>query len=294
VGAHRVGASKGVRAQRARRLRPLPAAIVAATLAAIVGVAALPNASVVLLALSRDWYGTILPAGLTLDHVRAALAHDVVVPSIANSLRYVTLSTAFDLIVGTTIAYLVTRTRSRAARVLDAAAMLPLAVPGLVMAFGYLAISREGRPLAFLNPLRDPTALLVIAYAVRRLPFVVRSAAAGFAQISTTLEEAAATAGAGAISTFRRVTLPLLAPHLMAGAVFAFALSMLEVSDSLILAQRQATFPITKAIYDLFQLLGDGRQVAAALGLWAMLFLLSAIGFARGLLGGKLGNMFRL
>ena len=54
------------------------------------------------------------------------------------------------------------------------------------------------------------------------------------------------------------MTLPLLAPHLLAGGVFAFALSMLEVSDSLILAQRQATFPITKAIYDLFQLLGDG------------------------------------
>ena len=60
--------------------------------------------SVLLLALSRDWYGTILPSGLTLDHVRAALAHDVVVPSIGNSLRYVTLSTAFDLVVGTTIA----------------------------------------------------------------------------------------------------------------------------------------------------------------------------------------------
>ena len=294
TGAHRVGAAKGARAQRPRRLRPAAGALCAAIIAAIVGVAALPNVSVLLLALSRDWYGTILPSGLTLDHIRAALAHDVVVPSIGNSLRYVTLSTAFDLIVGTTIAYLVTRTRSRAARVLDAAAMLPLAIPGLVMAFGYLAISREGRPLSFLNPLRDPTALLVIAYAMRRLPFVVRSAAAGLAQISTALEEAAASLGAGAISTFTRVTLPLLAPHLMAGGVFAFALSMLEVSDSLILAQRQATFPVTKAIYDLFQLLGDGRQVAAALGLWAMVFLLSAIAFARGLLGGKLGNMFRL
>jgi iron(III) transport system permease protein len=249
---------------------------------------------VLLLALSRDWYGTVLPAGLTLDHVRAALSNDVVVPSIGNSLRYVTLSTAFDLVVGTTIAYLVTRTRSRAARVLDVAAMLPLAIPGLAMAFGYLAISREGRPLAFLNPLRDPTALLVIAYAMRRLPFVVRSAAAGLAQISSALEEAAASLGAGALSTFTRVTLPLLAPHLVAGGVFAFALSMLEVSDSLILAQRQATYPITNAIYNLSQLLGDGRQVAAALGLWAMLFLLSAIGVARGLVGGKLGNMFRL
>ena len=294
AGGHRLGAAKGVRGHRARRLRPLPGAIATAALAAVVGVAALPNVMVVLLAFARDWYDTILPSGLTLDHVRAALAHDVVVPSIANSLRYVTLATAFDLVVGTTIAYLVTRARSRAAQLLDATAMLPLAVPGLVMAFGYLAISREGRPLSFLNPLRDPTALLVIAYAVRRLPFVVRSAEAGFTQISVTLEEAAASVGAGAISRFRRVTLPLLAPHLLAGGVFAFALSMLEVSDSLILAQRQATFPITKAIYDLFQLLGDGRQVAAALGVWAMLFLLSAIGVARGLLGGKLGNMFRL
>ena len=294
AGAHRLGGGKGVRAHRARRLPPVSGALVAAALAAVVGIAALPNVSVVLLAFARDWYGTILPSGLTLDHVRSALSNDVVVPSIGNSLRYVTLSTAFDLVVGTTIAYLITRTRSRAAHVLDAAAMLPLAVPGLVMAFGYLAISREGRPLSFLNPMRDPTALLVIAYAVRRLPFVVRSAAAGFAQISVTLEEAAASLGAGAVSTFARVTLPLLTPHLLAGGVFAFALSMLEVSDSLILAQRQATFPITKAIYDLFQLLGDGRQVAAALGVWAMLFLLSAIAVARGLLGGKLGNMFRL
>ena len=294
AGGHRLGGGKGVRAHRPRRLGPGGGLLATAALATVVGLAALPNASVVLLAFARDWYGTILPTGLTIDHVRAALGNDVVVPSIANSLRYVTLSTAFDLIVGTTIAYLITRGRSRAAHVLDAAAMLPLAVPGLVMAFGYLAISREGRPLSFLNPMRDPTALLVIAYAVRRLPFVVRSAAAGFAQISVTLEEAAASLGAGAVSTFTRVTLPLLTPHLLAGGVFAFALSMLEVSDSLILAQRQATFPITKAIYDLFQLLGDGRQVAAALGLWAMLFLLSAIGVARRLLGGKLGNMFRL
>ncbi|HMF41068.1 MAG TPA: iron ABC transporter permease [Polyangia bacterium] len=294
LGGHRVGAVKGVRTQRPRPLRTFPAVLVAGALAAIVGIAALPNATVVLLALSRDWYDTVLPSGLTLEHFRTALAHDVVVPSIGNSLRYVSLSTAFDLVVGTAIAYLVTRTRSRAARVLDVASMLPLAVPGLVMAFGYLAISREGRPLAFLNPMRDPTALLVIAYAVRRLPFVVRSAAAGLAQVSTALEEAAASLGAGAISTFWRVTLPLLGPHLLAGGVFAFALSMLEVSDSLILAQRQATFPITKAIYDLFQLLGDGRQVAAALGVWAMLFLLSAIAVARGLVGGKLGNMFRL
>jgi iron(III) transport system permease protein len=291
---HVAGATKGARARRPVRPRPVVAALIVAVMCAFVGIAALPNVSVVLMAFARDWYGTVLPAGLTLDHVRAAIGHDMVVPSIGNSLRYVTLSTVFDLIFGTAIAYLVVRTPSRLARAIDVAAMLPLAVPGLVMAFGYLAITREGRPLAFLNPVRDPTALLVIAYSVRRLPFVVRSAAAGLTQVSVTLEEAAASLGAGTRRTFSRVTLPLLTPHLLAGGVFAFALSMLEVSDSLILAQRQATYPITKAIYELYQLLGNGHQVAAALGLWAMLFLAAAVAFARAVLGRRDGGTFKL
>jgi iron(III) transport system permease protein len=288
------GASKGGRVRPPARLGPLAGAAAACGLGVVVGVAALPNLGVVLVAFARDWYGTILPAGLTLDHVRAAIGHDMVVPSIGNSLRYVTLSTAFDLVLGTAIAWLVVRTPSRLARGLDAAAMLPLAVPGLVMAFGYLSISREGHPLSFLNPVRDPTALLVVAYGVRRLPFVVRSAVAGLTQLSPALEEAAASLGAGARRVFSRVTLPLLAPHLLAGGIFAFALSMLEVSDSLILAQRQATYPITKAIFELYALLGDGHQVAAALGLWAMLFLIAAVAFARSVLGRRDGGLFRL
>jgi len=87
-----------------------------------------------------------------------------------------------------------------------------------------------------------------------------------------------------------RVTLPLLAPHLLAAGIFVFALSMLEVSDSLILAQKQATYPVTKAIYELFQLLGEGRQMAAALGVWAMLFLASAIVLARSLVNRRSGE----
>src|SRR6185295_16825666 len=169
----------------------------------------------------------------------------------------VALSTTLDLALGVAIAYVVVRGRGLAGSLLDAAAMLPLAVPGLVLAFGYLAISREGRPLAWLNPARDPTVLLVVAYAVRRLPFVVRSASAGFQQIAASLEEAAKNLGANARRVFFRVGLPILGPHLLAGAIFPFALTMLEVSDSLILAQKQSTYPVTKAIYEVFQLLGN-------------------------------------
>ena len=63
-----------------------------------------------------------------------------------------------------------------------------------------------------------------------------------------------------------KVTLPLIAANLMAGALLAFAFAMLEVSDSLILAQKMVFYPITKAILELFQLLGDGKFLACASG----------------------------
>jgi iron(III) transport system permease protein len=287
-------ASKSSARRKSAALSPLGGVACAALLGSVVFLAALPNVAVLLLAVAGDWYGTILPSSFTLAHVRTALSHDLVVPSIANSLRYVALSTAFDLLLGVSIAHVAVRGRMRLGHLLDAAAMLPLAVPGLVLAFGYLAISREGRPFSFLNPSRDPTALLVIAYGMRRLPFVVRAAAAGLQQISVTLEEAAENLGASSWRTFWRVTFPLLGPNLVAGGVFAFALSMLEVSDSLILAQRQTTYPVTKAIYELSQLLGEGRWVAAALGAWAMIFLGAAVAFARSALGRRFGGLFRV
>ena len=290
---HAVATKAGAR-RTCKPLSPLSGWLLSAVLGSIVLSTAIPNVAVVLLAVAGDWYGTVLPSRFTLDHVQSALGHALVVPSIANSLRYVTLSTVFDLLLGVGIAHIAVRGRTRASHLLDAAAMLPLAVPGLVLAFGYLAISREGRPFSFLNPSRDPTALLVIAYAMRRLPFVVRSASAGLQQVGVVLEEAAANLGASPWRTFLRVTFPLLGPHLVAGGVFAFALSMLEVSDSLILAQRQTTYPVTKAIHELSLLLGDGRWVAAALGAWAMLFLGAAVAFARSVLGRKFGGLFRV
>jgi iron(III) transport system permease protein len=69
---------------------------------------------------------------------------------------------------------------------------------------------------------------------------------------------------------------------------------MLEVSDSLILAVKQADYPITKAIYELFQLLGEGRFVASALGVWAMVFLGLTIFATSRILGKKMGALFRV
>jgi iron(III) transport system permease protein len=173
-------------------------------------------------------------------------------------------------------------------------------VPGLVLAFGYLAISiglkrRFGERLPFwLDAQEWPVAMLVIAYAARRLPYVVRSAVAGLQQTPRDLELAAANLGAGRSSVLARITVPLILANLIAGALLAFAFAMLEVSDSLVLAQRAKYYPITKAILDLSQRLGDGPYIASALGVWAMLLLSLTLIAANSLLGRKMGAVFRV
>jgi iron(III) transport system permease protein len=140
----------------------------------------------------------------------------------------------------------------------------------------------------------NPAVLLVVAYAMRRLPYVVRSAVAGLQQTPVDLELAARNLGASAPRTIWRITVPLISANLIAGALLAFAFAMLEVSDSLILAQKQSFWPITKAIYELFGRLGDGPYIASALGVWAMILLTLTILSANALLGKRMGAIFRV
>ncbi|MBO7742215.1 MAG: iron ABC transporter permease [Victivallales bacterium] len=253
----------------------------------------LPHLGVLGLAFGDSWYRTLLPASASLANLEAALGHNLTIPSILNSLRYAGMALVLAMLIGTFIAWVIVRGKGPGRWLLDGAAMLPLAVPGLVMAFGYLAMTRRGEFFSFLDPVENPTILLVIAYAVRRIPYVVRSAVAGLEQTSVSFEEAAASLGAKPHRTFLRITMPLITANLMAGAILTFSFSMLEVSDSLILAQKAVYFPITKAIYELSSLLGQGAGIAAALGLWTMVFLGVSFLLAAILLGKKLGAVFR-
>ncbi len=256
--------------------------------------ASLPHLGVIFLSVATDWYGSILPEQLTSAHYKEALGHPLVVPSIQNSLVYASGAMIIDLILGLAIAWVIVRSTIRGRALLDALVMLPLAVPGLVLAFGYLALAQEGRAFHFLvGEGANPALLLVIAYAVRRLPYVVRAAVAGLQQSNVALEEAALSLGATPMRMMRRIALPLLSANLIAGGILAFAFAMLEVSDSLILAQQAEHFPITKAIYALLNTLGNGYELASALGVWAMVFLGIAIVGAVSL-AGKRGGLFRM
>ena len=148
-----------------------------------------------------------------------------------------------DVVFGVGIAWVITRSQARYGWLLDTLAMLPLALPGLVLAFGYMAAFDVNIP--WLNPRVNPVILLIISYSIRRLPYMVRAAVAGFQQASITLQEASTGLGASPIRTLRKITLPLILGHLI-GGLFYFCL-LFWSGDSLILPLA-TVLPITSYV----------------------------------------------
>ncbi len=255
----------------------------------LVAFALLPHISVLLSSIADRWFMSVLPTAYTGKYYDAVFTHNLTISSIRNSFFLSSLSTVLDIVIGVGIAYLLARKVFPGKDLLDALAMLPLALPGLVLAFGYVG-SFSG---TFLDVKVNPMPLLVIAYAIRRLPYMIRAAYAGFQQTSEALEEASLNLGASPARTLRKITLPLVFANIVAGAVLAFAFAMLEVSDSLILAFREEFYPITKAIYSFSLRVGDGPYVASAMGMLGMLLLATALIVAGRFLGKRMGELFR-
>lgn len=297
--------SKAARAGSEKQFTPVRGLLAAGLFGLVTALALLPHTGVILMAFAREgtWYHTVIPRAFTTDHFQDALTHPMAFGAIRNSLKFASAAMVIDIVLGILIGYIIVRTRIRGRTLLDALAMLPLAVPGLVMAFGYVAMSLNwpfgpGMPLAgmvdIIGAEPNPVPLLIAAYAVRRLPYVVRSVVAGLQQTSGELEEAARNLGAGPVTAVRKVVLPLIAANLIAGGLLAFSFAMLEVSDSLILAQQEQHYPITKAIYTFADRLGDGLSIASAMGVWGMALLAITLIGASVLMGKKLGAIFRV
>jgi iron(III) transport system permease protein len=260
-------------------------------------VALLPHLMVVVQSFSERWFFSVLPDEWTGATYGEIFRDKLTGSSIRNSLLFSGCSALLDLVLGVVIAWLLTRRRIPMAGLLDALAMLPLALPGIVLAFGYVAgFDNFKTPWLneYFNPRNNPTLLLIISYSVRRLPYIVRSAYAGFQQTSVTLEEASSNLGASPFRTLRKITLPLVMANLVAGTILTFSFAMLEVSDGLILAMKEQYFPITKMIYQLMGRIDpNAPSVACALGVIGMVILTASLLVAGKLLGKKMGQLFR-
>jgi len=270
--------------------------------------ALLPHLSIIMISVTPDSSQLeptvdVLPKSYTLSHYSTVFTHSDTWSSIKNSLFYSIFSTIIALTAGLVISYLLTRKNLPFGNLLDAVAMLPLAIPGVAIAFGYVGSFSDTTlllkylPESLINvidPRKNPTFLLIVGYSVRRLPYMLRSIYAGLQQTSVTYEEASQNLGATPVQTLIKITLPLVVANIMAGSILVFSFSMLEVSESLILAMRSEHYPITKAIFTVAQWLEGGDYVASALGVIGMLILSACLIVAGKALGGRMGEIFKV
>jgi iron(III) transport system permease protein len=287
--------TRAIQGATGETLSPWAGWCVSGFVAVLLFVAVLPHLGVILSSISEKWFFTILPTKVSAHYYAEVFTYNLTATSITNSLLYSGLSAFLDLVLGLMIAHLLAREFFPGKSLLDALAMLPLALPGLVLAFGLLMAYNVREPwLAWMNPRHNPTFLLVVSYALRRLPYIVRAAYAGYQQTSVALEEASYNLGAGRWATFRRITLPLIAPSLIAGTILTFCFAMLEVSDSLILATEARFAPITRGIYEVMgRPSPESAALACALGVLAMALLGGGLLIGSRVMGQRLGSFFR-
>ena len=254
--------------------------------------AALPHISVILLSFSERWFLTVIPSRFTIEHYISIFTNDLTSISIRNSLFYSFLATLLSLGVGLLTAYVANRGKlpQTLRDILDMLAMWPLAVPGIALAFGYLSAFSD---VPLLSAYGNPTLIIIIAYATRRLPYMVRTIYAGLQQVHRSLEEAAVSLGSRPFKVVMQITIPLILANIFAGSILVFSECMIEVSTSLMLALREEYFPMTKAIYEVSTNLAVGPELASALGVILMIIVSLSMIITSKLMGAKMGELFR-
>jgi iron(III) transport system permease protein len=226
-----------------------------------------PHLGVLLLSLARVWSYAPLPDGYTLAHYATVFGDSS--GMLRNTLLYCGLAAGLDVVLGVTMAVLLLRTQLPARRWLDGMASASLAVPGIVLAIGYLRFFK-GITLPGTDTLLTSTwVLIMLAYAVRRLPYALRSCVAALQQLHVSLEEAAASLGATPLRALRRVVVPLMAGGILAGFVTSFVTAAVELSATLLLLSADSQAPMSYGIYLYMQSVA-GRGPGAALGVLAV------------------------
>jgi len=227
-----------------------------------------PHIGILLLSFGKIWSFSVLPDSFTLQHY-VSVAQDSP-HMIWNTVLYCGLAALLDVILGTAIAYLILRSRLPLMRSLDFMASAALAIPGVVLAIGYLRTFR-GVEIPFTGELLTSSWILImLAYTIRRLPYALRSCVAVLQQMHVSLEEAAENLGAGKRRTIQRIVVPLMAGGILAGFITSFMTAAVELSATIMLTASHVNAPMSYGIY-LYMQSAAGRGPGAALGVFAVL-----------------------
>ena len=245
------------------RPRPLVRALLVGFAYGVVGLSLVP-AAIVAVTSFFEARGPVLYPRFSLGNYREVLFN--VPGAIVNSFTLSGVATLLGVLLGTLIAYLVVRRRSAVTAALDAAVMLPYAIPGTVIGVAYI-VAFNTAPLV----LTGTAAILVLAYWVRRLPYSVRAGAAVLQQIDPAVEEASVSLGVPPLRTFARVTARLMLPGIVSGAILTWVQTITEISATVFL-YTAAWSTVTVVIYRQVSSSNFGAAAAASTLLLAAVF----------------------
>lgn len=221
------------------------------------------------------------PEGLTLEHYRFLLERQAtgaafqVQPfeAVRNSLLFAFAALAIALPMGVVIATMTTR-RYRGRKLVDVVAMAPLAVSGIIVGLGLLRGVVFGVEIGGWRFAAGGSAAIVAAHAVACYPFVVRTVAPGLEGLDPALVESARALGAARTRALVDIEIPLVWPGVVAGAAFAFAISMGEFSSTVVLASGTDQFTMPVAIERFI-----GRRLGPATAMGVVLLVVTSISF---------------
>lgn len=219
----------------------------------IVGIAILPQCYVIFTSF-KNTRGLLFVDGYSLMSYKTAFSR--MGNTIINTFKIPGIALFIIVILGILIAYLVVRRRNKLTNTMDIMSMIPYIIPGSVVGIAF-SITFKNKYFAI-----GGLALMVIALVIRRLPYTIRSSVAVLQQIPMSIEEASISLGASKMKTFFKITVPMMAGGIVAGAILSWVTLISELSTAIILYTTK-TKTLTISIYT--EVLRGNYGVAAAL-----------------------------
>ena len=205
-------------------------------------VAALPQITVLVTSFIGTINGSLFTGEFTFDNYRNIFAKGNTV-AITNSYLFGLAAIVIVVVCGILISYLSVRKRSALTSILDVLTMFPYIIPGSVLGISFL-YAFNGPPFL----LGGTALIIIISLSIRRMPYTIRSSTAIIGQISPSIEEASISLGASQMKTFLQVTIPMMLPGVLSGAIMSWITLISELSSSVILYTSK-TMTLTVAIY---------------------------------------------
>lgn len=231
---------------------------------------AFPYGILLLASFLSFWAGDISVELYTLENYRQVLFEDeAIIRAIRNSLFVSVVGGFLCLVMTMLVSYLINRTKIKGRGFFDYVTMLPIGIPGMVIAVGLLWAWIRA-PL----PIYGTIWIIMIAYITRYIPYGMRAFSNSLLQLGPELEESARVCGSSWFATFRKILIPLLKPGFIAGWILLFILFMRELSTAIVL-----WYSGNEVIsVQLFQLVRDGSfPSVAALSIIQALIIMGGI-----------------